>query len=372
MRHRIVFSLLFWLAAGSAGAVTAVDDFVLAVEGNEVAISSTLLLVNDDIEEHGRWEVVLDAPPAWGDLSTGSNGFVYKAAAGAVVDSFTYYLGGNLGSSNSATVRIQVIPMWAPIAGDWDGDGDLEMGVLRNGPAPLFFLCEQMVENPVCPGYPLPSSSLLDSLGFLAVAGNWDSDPADEVGLYDPAAGRFVLFDAGSESTLTPLADFELGEGAKGNFPLAGDWNGDGFDTVGLLLAATGELGLRDENAGGGYDHAFSLTGAQAGWLPFAGDWWKDGTFGVGLYDPIGRRVYLRDDLTSGPAEWEIGIGIEEGSLVPLLGLGDPAGVPSRFELYLFTRTPSSLIFFVVSGEDGILPHLKIVIPTDPDGQING
>ena len=370
MTRRIFVSLLLtWLAARSAGAAVAVDDFFLSVENQEIEIPYSALLANDDLDSRTRWEVVLDSGPAWGDLTTATDGFAYKPPAGASgVDTFTYYLRGGSTPSKTATVRLHISPLWAPIAGDWDGDGDLEVGVFKNAPAPYFRLCESLAEQPVCPIYqPLPSSFA----GFLPIAGNWGGDPADEVGLYNPETGHFYLFDIGPEHTLLALTNFQLGEGGKGDLPLAGDWNGDGTDTVGLRIAATGEFALRDASSTGGYDHVFAVAGSQLGWLPFAGDWLRDGTSGVGLFDPLDSRLVLRDDLTPGPAQWELEVGgsAEESALVPVLGIGDPAGLPELFSFFLFTRSTSSLIFYNYSAGGMIEPHLKVVIPTDPDGQ---
>src|SRR6185295_9739898 len=366
MKNRsILSSLLLWLAAASsAGAVTvAADDFILTLENQKAEIPFSVLLANDDFEPQDRLKVDLDSGPASGELFDDAAGYVYKPNHGFTgVDTFTYRLNGSRSSSNTATVRIHVSPLWAPVAGDWNGDGNLDVGVYKNASSPFFLLCLIAEdEDASCSRYPVESRFV----GFLPLAGNWDgdADPADEVGLYDPATGRFHLLDLGSHQTLLPLTDFTVGKGGQGNLPLAGDWNGDGIDTVGLRLAATGELGLRDENTAGGFDYLFALTGSQPGWLPFAGDWYQDGTLGVGLYDPANRKSYLRDELTSGPAQWLGNLAQD----VPILGMGNPAGEPRLFWFLFFHREPSLLIFYI-SSNSNVRPHLKSVIPIDPDG----
>ncbi len=378
MIRRILISLLFTLAARSAGAAVAVDDFFLGVENMEIQIPFEALLANDIVGGREHWEVVLASVPAGGHLSVSVNGFGYKPAEGAWgVETFTYFLRRGTSSTSPATVRLHVSPLWSPIAGNWDGDSDVEVGAFNGAPKPFFLLCENMAQEPFCPMYSLPSDSdsagFSDFAGFLPIAGNWGGDPADEVGLYDPVSGRFYLFDLGPDRTLQLLSTFTLGEGGRGNLPLAGNWNGDGTDTVGLRLAATGEFALRDEGSNGNYDHVFEVEGSQPGWLPFAGNWRPAGTSGVGLYDPIAGGIYLRADLTSGPAEWEFdpGLSAEEGPFVPVFGMGGVAGVPDLFTFIFFSRTPSSLVFYLFHTGDTVLPHLKVVIPTDPDDPMN-
>jgi hypothetical protein len=122
-----------WLAARTAGAAVAVDDFFLGIEGGQIGIPFTALLANDNLDGPGHWEVVLASVPARGNLQVDLHGFVYKPAAGAWgLETFTYFLTSGRSSSNTATVRLQISPLWAPVAGDWDGDGDIEVGAVTS------------------------------------------------------------------------------------------------------------------------------------------------------------------------------------------------------------------------------------------------
>ena len=81
-------------------------------------------------------------------------------------------------------------------------------------------------------------------------------------------------------------------------------------------------------------------------------------------------RVYLRADLTSGPAEWDFDVlSPEEGPFIPVYALGNAE--PEYFGFIFFSRTPSAVVFYVFATIDTLLPHLKIVIPTDPGGSFN-
>jgi hypothetical protein len=66
---------------------------------------------------------------------------------------------------------------------------------------------------------------------------------------------------------------FRFGPAGAGWKPLAGDWKGDGADTIGGYNPANGVFYLRNTNNGGNADYQFQFGPAGAGWLPIAGDW---------------------------------------------------------------------------------------------------
>ena len=69
--------------------------------------------------------------------------------------------------------------------------------------------------------------------------------------------------------------------------PLVGDWNGTGFDGVGLYDPSNGMFWLRNELTPGGADIGFMLGAGGTGDVPVVGDWDGEGD-GVGLQDAIG------------------------------------------------------------------------------------
>ena len=64
-------------------------------------------------------------------------------------------------------------------------------------------------------------------------------------------------------------ADGSFYFGDPGDLIVAGDWNGDGRDSVGLFRPATGRVYLRYSNSAGPADREF-VFGAD-GWVPVAG-----------------------------------------------------------------------------------------------------
>jgi PKD repeat protein len=188
-----------------------------------------------------------------------------------------------------------------PIAGDWDGDGVDSIGRydpitstfrLRNanssGPADMTFV------------FGTPGA------GWLPVAGDWNGDGVDTIGLYDPRTGTFHL--RNSNSAGAPDLTFSFLEFGPGWRPVAGDWDGDGVDTVGLYDPQTGAFYLRGSNTtGAGGDLAFIFiapgAGQQAPLQPTAGDWDGDGWDSVGVFDPATGKIYLRNLSSAGPAD---------------------------------------------------------------------
>jgi hypothetical protein len=135
-----------------------------------------------------------------------------------------------------------------PLVGDWDGDGDQELGVVRGN---VFHL-----RGGVTPGSPVVHRFRFGRRGDRFVAGDWDADRTVTPGLF--RGGVWHLRDAnGPGADRTP---FRFGR--AGDLPFAGDWDGDGTVTPGLLRSGRqwylrnavgtggGDLGLRKQTAG--------------------------------------------------------------------------------------------------------------------------
>ena len=247
-----------------------------------------------------------------------------------------------------------------PLAGDWDGDGDDQIGVHRDN---NFFL--DVNGNGVWNGVPADRQITYGLSGDTPVTGDWDGDGADEIGVrranvfyldvngngvFNDAAGGDLQWSFGVSSD-TPLigrwranplvvtGNDKLGvrrqttdfEDANGNGDLetstegdrqvtyglasdvgiAGDWNGDGFDEVGVQR---GNQYFLDQNANGVLDGAdVTATFRNAGDKPLVGDWDGDGDDQIGSWNA--GNFYL--DLNSNRV-WD---GAGAGDLRPTFGL---------------------------------------------------
>jgi len=121
------------------------------------------------------------------------------------------------------------------------------------------------------------------------------------VGLYDPTNHRFHLRNGNTNRPAAADVSFTFHAGSSACVPLAGDWDRNGIDTVGLYDRNTGRFYLRHENTTTPSvpDTELRFGPASRGLVPLAGDWDGDGADSIGLYDQVAAEFYLRSDLNS-------------------------------------------------------------------------
>jgi hypothetical protein len=124
--------------------------------------------------------------------------------------------------------------------------------------------------------------------------------------VYRPSTGQFFL--QGSPSSDTATIELVFGWVSPTLRPVAGDWNGDGIDTIGLYDQGTGTFYLRDHNTTGYADYAFGF--GIPGDIPIAGRWSQDMTHaGVGVYRSSIGTAFLKKELSSGPPDFTVHFG---------------------------------------------------------------
>jgi hypothetical protein len=94
---------------------------------------------------------------------------------------------------------------------------------------------------------------------------------ADTIGFYQESTGVYFLKNTNASGP-ADLA-FTFGGGGVGVVPITGDWDGDGDDTVGLYATANGTYFLANTNASGPAALTFSFGPGGAGTVPLGGDW---------------------------------------------------------------------------------------------------
>lgn len=158
-----------------------------------------------------------------------------------------------------------------PVAGDWDGDGVDELGVLRRKARGRFRLLDDGVTvHRTTQGTDDP------------VAGDWDGDGADEVGTHRSRSRLFALrLDSGQHR--------RLAFGRVGDVGVAGDWDGDGDGEVGVWRPATRRFHLQPTSDG---VRRHQLGSADA--IPVTGDWNGDGRTDLGAFDEGSWSLWLR------------------------------------------------------------------------------
>jgi len=146
--------------------------------------------------------------------------------------------------------------------------------------------------------------------GDRYVAGDWDANKSDTLGVYRPSNSTFFLTNSNSDAGVT---GFQYGN--SGDIPIAGDWNGDGTTTVGVYRPTTGKFYLRNSNstdqAGVKADVETLMLGNLSSTtpdkVPIACDWNGDGITDLGLF-------------RTSTAEWETFVSYGQQANAPWIG----------------------------------------------------
>jgi hypothetical protein len=119
-----------------------------------------------------------------------------------------------------------------PIAGDWNGDGIDTIGIVNVHASSSD---EWFLRNSNTAGAGEISFTYGSGTELLPVVGDWNGDGIDTPGLFGPASGNWFLRNSNTGGSGEVNFVFGGGAGANGYKAIAGDWNGDGFDTVGFV-----------------------------------------------------------------------------------------------------------------------------------------
>jgi Tol biopolymer transport system component len=164
------------------------------------------------------------------------------------------------------------------------------------------------------------------------------------VGLVDPGSGKWYLYDSAG----VQKASFFYGN--PGDYPIYGDWDGDGVETPGLYRQSDGYVYLRNSNTQGNADIKFFF--GDPGDVPIAGDFNNDGFDTVSIYRPSNQTFYIINKLGSG----DQGLGAADLSYVfgnpgdkPFVGDFDGDGV----ETAGLHRESTGLVYFRNSHTQG-------------------
>ncbi len=172
-----------------------------------------------------------------------------------------------------------------PFMGDWDCDGIDTPGLYRESDGFAY------LRNSNSQGI-ADVEFFLGNPGDVAVPGDFDGDGCDTVSVYRPAEARFYVANRlGSGAAGFGPADFSYPYGERGDRPLAGDFDGDGIDTLALHRPSTGQVLIRNSLDAGAADEVFYF-GDTSDRL-FTGDWDGDGATTFGLFRDADATVRL-------------------------------------------------------------------------------
>jgi hypothetical protein len=194
--------------------------------------------------------------------------------------------------------------------------------------------------------------------GDFPIYGDWDGDGVETPGLYRQSDGFVYLRNANTEG----VADIKFFFGDPGDVPIAGDFNGDGFDTVSIYRPSNqtffiiNELG---ENNGGLGAAEFSYVFGNPGDKPFVGDFNGNGVETVGLHRESTGLVYYRNTHTQGNAENQFIFGDPGDRFIAGDWTDDGVFTPGLY------RPSNSTLFFKYTNTQGNADNQFIPIPNN-------
>lgn len=186
-----------------------------------------------------------------------------------------------------------------PVVGDWNGDGIKDAGVFR--PSAGQFVIQKLTVtfscNPICvPSGVSPTLTInFGTNGDLPIAGDWDNNGVESVGVFRPSSGTFFMTD---DNIANPDVDHTINFGINGDLPVAGDWNSNGEDTVGVFRPSAGTFFLTNQDA---LNPTLDITAVfgVAEDLPVAGDFDGDGKDSIGVWRPSVATFFLGNNNDS-------------------------------------------------------------------------
>jgi hypothetical protein len=206
----------------------------------------------------------------------------------------------------------------SPLVGDFSGDGIEQAVGLYHKDSAQFFLHWNNTYGEANNTFQF---GWVDYSGdLLPLAGDWNNDGEDTIGLYQNSTGTFFLKNSNSAGDADMV--FQFGPGGDDWVPVAGDWNSDGEDTIGLYQKSTGTFFLKNSNTYGDADNVFQFGIISSGdMVPIAGDWTGKGYDSVGLYQKSTGIFFLKDSNSAGDADNIFQFGpTGTGEIVPLAG----------------------------------------------------
>ena len=150
----------------------------------------------------------------------------------------------------------------------------------------------------------------------IPVVGDWNGDGFDEVGVFRTGTWYFDI-NGNSRWDGATGGDLVVPFGIAGDIPYVGDWNGDGAVNIGVVRNGyfyldSNENGVWDGMAGGDYYGRFG----NASDIPIAGDWGGFGRDNIGVF----RDGMFYMDVN--------GNGIWEAASDARFAFGNPGDVP--------------------------------------------
>lgn len=182
---------------------------------------------------------------------------------------------------------------------------------------------------------------------------DWNGDGFDDIGIY--RHGQFFLFND-NIATTAHFASFAFGN-AYGDTPVCGDFDGDGKDSVGVFR--TGIFYLRNANSAGPAQGVVYFGSVSA--TPLIGDWNGDGFDTPGVYQDT--TIHLTNSNVRPTTDQRFAFG--DSGDVPLAGDWDGDG---RDTVGVWRRS----IFYLANSPQGGRADIALYYGVDTDTPLVG
>ncbi len=186
-------------------------------------------------------------------------------------------------------------------SGDWDCDGERTPGLYRQSDG-FVYLRNSNIEGIA------DLEFYFGDPGDVPIAGDFNGDGCDTVSVYRASEGRVYMINRlGEDGGGLGAAELDYYFGDPGDKPFAGDFDGDGIDTVGLHRESTGLVYFRNAHSAGVADASFVF--GDPGDRILAGDWNDDTIDTIAVYRPSTEILYVKLENSQGVADYEYVIG---------------------------------------------------------------
>lgn len=182
---------------------------------------------------------------------------------------------------------------------------------------------------------------------------DWNGDGFDDVGIY--RRGQFFLFND-NIATTGHFVEFTFGN-AYGDVPVCGDYDGDGRDSVGVFR--TGTFYLRNANSAGPAQGVVYFGSVSA--IPLIGDWDGDGYDTPGVYQDLSFHLTNSNLRPSTDERFAFG---DMGD-VPLAGDWDGDGIDT-------VGVWRGSIFYLANSPEGGRADIALYYGVDTDTPLVG
>lgn len=120
----------------------------------------------------------------------------------------------------------------APFAGDFDGDGFADVGLLRRATMTWF------IRNGIGSAYTGPSDFTWGPTNALLLPGKWVDRVRDSLVIWNPTEKKYSVY---NETFLNGADNFQMGDVFGDDYPVPADFNGDGVLDLSIFRPASSE-----------------------------------------------------------------------------------------------------------------------------------